>query len=364
MKWSVEAPANIALIKYMGKAPGNTNIPLNASLSYTLPHLITRVEIEKNTNQQDIWEPLKHQATFIPHVFSDKAQTRFLNHLKLIKKKFGCTEYFTVRSANNFPHGTGLASSASSFAALTQAAVEACAECTHTPIPTLATQANLSRMGSGSSCRSFFEPWAIWENEQVQDISLPYPELIHQVILIHQAEKEVSSSEAHRRVSRLSEYPARKIRAENNLETLLNAFQNQAWDEAYRICWREFQDMHALFSASTPTFSYITQKTQLILEQLQAAWKKTGDGPLVTMDAGPNIHLLYRPDQIRIAPMHLSNKLWRISSMSYDFETQTYGKWILAGEHAVLRGHPALVFPLKNKVLTLQYQASNTAFNA
>ncbi len=46
--------------------------------------------------------------------------------------------------------------------------------------------------------------------------------------------------------------------------------------------------------------------------------------------------------------------------MSYDFETTTYAKWILAGEHAVLRGHPALVFPLKNKTLTLRYTASNT----
>lgn len=35
--------------------------------------------------------------------------------------------------------------------------------------------------------------------------------------------------------------------------------------------------------------------------------------------------------------------------MFYEFQTTTYGKWILAGEHAVLRGHSALVFPIKEK---------------
>jgi mevalonate kinase len=38
------------------------------------------------------------------------------------------------------------------------------------------------------------------------------------------------------------------------------------------------------------------------------------------------------------------------------FETATYGKWILAGEHAVLRGCPALAFPLTSKSLRLQYR--------
>jgi mevalonate kinase len=38
------------------------------------------------------------------------------------------------------------------------------------------------------------------------------------------------------------------------------------------------------------------------------------------------------------------------------FETRTTGKWILAGEHSVLRGFPALVFPLKSKSLWMLFQ--------
>lgn len=38
------------------------------------------------------------------------------------------------------------------------------------------------------------------------------------------------------------------------------------------------------------------------------------------------------------------------------FETRTYGKWILAGEHTVLRGGKALVFPLKSQFLDWKFQ--------
>jgi mevalonate kinase len=50
--------------------------------------------------------------------------------------------------------------------------------------------------------------------------------------------------------------------------------------------------------------------------------------------------------------------------MLSDFTTTTHGKWILTGEHAVIRGHRALVFPVINKKLTLTYHSSPSNLSA
>jgi mevalonate kinase len=49
---------------------------------------------------------------------------------------------------------------------------------------------------------------------------------------------------------------------------------------------------------------------------------------------------------------------------SFDFQTTTHGKWILAGEHSVLRGHGALVFPIASKKLTLRYSSASSSLSA
>lgn len=42
------------------------------------------------------------------------------------------------------------------------------------------------------------------------------------------------------------------------------------------------------------------------------------------------------------------------------YQTRCYGKWILAGEHTVLRGGTALVFPLRSRYLNLNFELNNT----
>jgi diphosphomevalonate decarboxylase len=300
MQWFAQAPANIALIKYMGKQDKENNIPDNPSLSYTLPNLLSNVMLENQNSQEDYWEPLAIPGGE-PFHLSTAAQERFLRHLTRIKNHFNYSGGFLVQSVNNFPQGTGLASSASSFAALTKCAVRAISDLKNLPIPPLDEITQLSRLGSGSSCRSFFSPWALWDKDQVQGIELPYNQLQHQIILISHSEKKVSSSEAHERIKTSEHYAMRSTRAKKNLKDLLKALQNQDWKTAYTVCWKEFQDMHELFRTCDKPFSYMTPKTLKVLEILQKQWQQLKDGPLITMDAGPNIHLLYRPDQSEIA---------------------------------------------------------------
>lgn len=304
-KWLAEAPSNIALIKYMGRKSDESKIPANPSLSYTLPHLKSYVELEllpdPGAGQSSLkWEPLIGN-NLTPIKLSQGGQDRFFIHLNKVLRVFfenNRIPNLILRSANNFPLGVGLASSASSFAALTKAAVLAGSELTGKETLPLEEIISLSRQGSGSSCRSFYDSWVLWEDEHVEALHYPaYAKLRHQVVLLETHEKEVSSSSAHQRVKTSPIYEERAERATQRLIAFRQALKDEKWHDLYQIAWHEFNDMHQLFETATPSFSYHNENSRKLLRELQCYWDKKGDGPLITMDAGPNIHLLYRLDQ-------------------------------------------------------------------
>jgi len=300
MKWFAQAPANIALIKYMGKDDSEHNIPSNSSLSYTLNDLLSFIELEDTSNHEDFWEPLQIPSAH-PFDLDEAGQQRFLNHLHFLKKQFSYEGGFIVRSCNNFPISSGLASSASSFAALTKVFGLALSELTGHKALSNTELANLSRQGSGSSCRSFFSPWALWTDKKVEAINLPYDDLIHHAIIVTHEIKSVPSSEAHERVKSSPLFEKRMKAVNKRLKRLTTALKNKNWQDAYQLVWDEFQEMHTLFDSSEPPFSYMTDASLAILNDIQRYWETNHDGPLITMDAGPNVHLLFRADQSTLA---------------------------------------------------------------
>jgi len=307
--WRASAPSNIALIKYMGKVDHENNRPTNSSLSYTLSHLKSVVELElvasdshTEARRADQWEPLKsfEGKALSPIELAGKGRERFLKHLGRIKEMYRSHHSFTVRSANDFPADCGLASSASSFAALTKVALMALSGLTDGELAPVEEAADLSRQGSGSSCRSFFTPWSIWDERGARAV----PELAHllfkhQVVVVDEAKKEVSSSEAHRRVLNSTLFVGRPDRAEVRVEDLFKALAGNDLASAFEITWAEFWDMHALFETSRPSFGYLSEGSLAVLRFVRGeSWDKYGRGPLVTMDAGPNVHLLYAVDDL------------------------------------------------------------------
>lgn len=294
------APSNIALIKYMGKTDPLLNQPCNTSISYTLEHLRTFVRIKENPQlNEDQWSLLQRKD-LRSMTLSENGKNKFIRHLHFLKEQFHIKFFFEIESANNFPSDCGLASSASSFAALTLAFAKWVVDSKSSSDQDLLSVkklALLSKKGSGSSCRSFFTPWAVWSHDDVKAVEIPIEKLRHQVILCDEKSKLVSSSQAHQRVLTSDLFKGRSDRAESRFLNLVSSLREKNWQDSFEICWNEMWDMHGLFHTSKPPFMYMNGDSQSVLAQLLDYWQKNDDGPLVTMDAGSNIHLLYRMNQ-------------------------------------------------------------------
>ena len=137
------ACANIALVKYWGKRDAARNLPAAGSLSLTLDALVTETTVR--------FDP----ALATDHMVLDGAPasaavlartSAWLDHVRALA---GITGRAAITSVNHFPTASGLASSASGFAALAVAATGAAGLALDD-----AALSRLARLGSGSAARS------------------------------------------------------------------------------------------------------------------------------------------------------------------------------------------------------------------
>jgi diphosphomevalonate decarboxylase len=319
LRFGAQAPSNIALIKYMGKKPGTENIPENGSLSMTLSHLCTYAEMTLEPSKEDAfhWKPELPEiestgSSLKPTIPSLKGEglEKVIKHLKRVRdalpgffQEFGLETRsekftFTLKTANTFPQGSGIASSASAFAAITLAAAAACAkdsekfEKIYRDNRIFRRQlAKISRAGSGSSCRSFEGPFVEWNDEDTVQVKTPSLELSHFVIVVSETEKRVSSSQAHARIKTSPLWEGRVKRVEERLASLRGALEKGDLRSVSKIAWNEAWDMHSLFHTAEEPFSYWEGQTMEGLQFL-TPFMSGENPPIVTLDAGPNIHLI------------------------------------------------------------------------
>lgn len=289
--WKASAPSNIALIKYMGKESQGINQATNPSLSMTLSAFQTQVEIEKIEGKEDRWRPLPGSAPL-----RAESTGKFLRFFQRLKSEQGIEAAFELRSGNNFPSDAGLASSASSFAALTKASFACFSALKKKNIPSSLELARISKEGSGSSCRSFFAPWCAWEQNEIYTVPTSLPHLVDLVAVMDSGYKKVSSSEAHQRVKSSPLFQGRVERATKRMKRAKDALLKNDFKSLAEISWEDLWDMHSLFHTSEPPFFYFAPETLLLLRWCEDLWEKTGTGPIATIDAGPNVHFLV-PEQ-------------------------------------------------------------------
>ncbi|RLD50772.1 MAG: diphosphomevalonate decarboxylase [Bacteroidetes bacterium] len=302
-KW--QSPSNIALIKYWGKK--DDQIPQNPSLSFTLSSSFTKTEIiyevggKPGISIQFLFEG-KHNPGF------EKRITKHLHKLAIFLP-FIKSLNLTINSSNSFPHSSGIASSASSMSALALGlcSIERDLFGTLTDEKEFYQKASfLARLCSGSAARSVYGGFTVWgKNEYIpnssNEIAIPLKTEIHPVfhnlndsILITSPEKKsVSSSQGHSLMNGHAYEEARYNQAQTNFHGLSEALKTGDEKKFITIVENEALSLHALMMASNPGFTLLNQNTWNIIHAIRKFRKKNNMMLAFTLDAGPNVHLIY-----------------------------------------------------------------------
>ncbi len=296
MKVTVEAPANIAFIKYWGARDLESALPENASVSMTLDHCRARTTVERlPAAGRD--EVLLATAGGV----LEEAPVAFVagvrRHLDQLRRWAAVEVPFRVATRNNFPTGAGIASSAAGFAAL---AIAVAASLERDPdAAELSLLARLS--GSGSAARSVMGGYVRWPADDADPASpavslapADHWPLCDLVAVVDTAFKSVSSREGHRRASTSPQFALRQERLGERLAAVGQAIRDRDLERLGPIVEQEAIDLHLIAMSSRPPIFYWRPGTLEVLEAVRQL-RARGVGAWFTMDAGPNVHVICGP---------------------------------------------------------------------
>jgi diphosphomevalonate decarboxylase len=277
------APANLAVVKYWGKRDPGANLPATSSLSATLSALGTRARVEPA--ERDVLE-----------VAGDPS--RALAVLAAARDLSGDRAPLRLVLRNTVPTGAGLASSASSMAALARALGRALGL-----DGDAGTVQRLARLGSGSAVRSLHGGWVRWDRgEGGEDgaAGTVFPAghlpLEVRVALVDEAPKAVPSREAMERCRRTSPVHAELMAANAGaLEEALAALAARDLAALGAVAEAQSRLLHRDLAAAVPPVDLLGPASRAVMDAVLRL--RAGGLPcFFSIDAGPNVAVFAPPD--------------------------------------------------------------------
>ena len=299
-----QSPSNIALIKYWGKY--GEQMPMNASISFTLKNCNTKTKLtyEKSSSENfdfEVYLDGKREEGFEPKIL--KFFERIEGYLPFLKEF-----KFKIETTNSFPHSSGIASSASGMSALSLCLMDMERQM-QPEIPEdyfMEKASFLSRLGSGSACRSLEGPIIVWGEHKDIDGSTnlfgtKYPFEVHpnfenyqdSILLVDKGEKQVSSTVGHDLMHDHLYAEQRFRQAKQNLTELIPILKSGNISEFIKIVESEALSLHAMMMTSMPYFILMKPNTLEIINRIWKFREETGSKVCFTLDAGANVHVLY-----------------------------------------------------------------------
>lgn len=295
MKATAKAHTNIALIKYWGKRNDELILPTNNSLSLTLDGFYTTTTVDFQEDLKEDYFELDGEPV------TGEAYKRVTAFLDLIRRMADREDLFArVESYNQVPTAAGFASSASGFAALTAAATKAIGlDLSDTEL------SRLTRQGSGSSSRSIYGGFAEWEMGEKEDGSDSYAVPIASEnhwdvrmagVVLTSKMKKISSRAGMRRTVETSPFYEGWLKSiPEDLSQIKKAISDKDFTRLGEIAEANCLKMHATSLAAKPPFTYWIDSTIRVMQQVQEM-REQGIPAYFTIDAGPNVKVLYLPE--------------------------------------------------------------------